>query len=62
MLRDESISMMVSKNSGGVATYSKIEAARVLQIPVVMIDRPQKHSVPTVTRIDDVLQRLAELL
>jgi precorrin-6A/cobalt-precorrin-6A reductase len=62
MLRDESISMMVSKNSGGTATYSKIEAARALRIPVVMIDRPQKHNVPTVTRIDDVLQKLAELL
>ncbi len=62
MLRDESINMIVSKNSGGTATYSKIEAARALQIPVVMIDRPQKHNVPTVARIDDVLQRLAELL
>jgi precorrin-6A/cobalt-precorrin-6A reductase len=62
MLRDESIGFMVSKNSGGTATYSKIEAARALHIPVVMIDRPQKHNVPTVTRIDDVLQKLAELL
>jgi precorrin-6A/cobalt-precorrin-6A reductase len=62
MLRDESISMMVSKNSGGTATYSKIEAARALRIPIVMLDRPHKHNVPTVTRIDDVLQKLTELL
>jgi hypothetical protein len=36
MLRNESISLIVSKNSGGTATYSKIEAARALQIPIVM--------------------------
>jgi precorrin-6A/cobalt-precorrin-6A reductase len=58
MLRNESISLIVSKNSGGTATYSKIEAARALQIPIVMIDRPQKHKIPTVARPDAVLQKL----
>lgn len=62
MLRKESINLIVSKNSGGTATYSKIEAARVLRIPVVMIDRPLKHKIPTVARPDDVLQKLAEFL
>jgi precorrin-6A/cobalt-precorrin-6A reductase len=62
MLRTESISLIVSKNSGGTATYSKIEAARALRIPVVMIDRPRKHNVPTVSQPDDVLQKLAQLL
>ena len=62
MLRSESISLIVSKNSGGTATYSKIEAARALRIPVVMIDRPRKHNVPTVPQPDDVLQQLAQLL
>jgi precorrin-6A/cobalt-precorrin-6A reductase len=62
MLRSESISLIVSKNSGGPATYSKIEAARTLSIPVVMIDRPRKHNVPTVPQPDDVLQKLAQLL
>ena len=62
MLRSESISLIVSKNSGGTATYSKIEAARALRIPVIMIDRPRKHNVPTVPQADDVLQRLAQLL
>ena len=28
------------KNAGGADTYAKIEAARTLQIPVVMVDRP----------------------
>jgi precorrin-6A/cobalt-precorrin-6A reductase len=62
MLRSESISLIVSKNSGGTATYSKIQAARELQIPVVMIDRPKKHNIPTVARPDDVLRKLAEFL
>jgi precorrin-6A/cobalt-precorrin-6A reductase len=62
MLRSESISLIVSKNSGGTATYSKIEAARALRIPVVMIDRPRKHNLPTSARPDDVLQKLAEFL
>jgi precorrin-6A/cobalt-precorrin-6A reductase len=62
MLRSESISLIVSKNSGGTATYSKIEAARALRIPVVMIDRPRKHNVPTLPQPDDVLQKLTQLL
>ncbi len=62
LLRSESISVIVSKNSGGTATYSKIEAARALRIPVIMIDRPRKHNVPTVPQPDDVLQKLAQLL
>jgi precorrin-6A/cobalt-precorrin-6A reductase len=62
LLRSESIGLVVSRNSGGTATYSKIQAARVLQIPMVMIDRPQKHKIPTVARPDDVLQKLAGLL
>jgi precorrin-6A/cobalt-precorrin-6A reductase len=62
MLRNESIGIIVSKNSGGTATYPKIEAARELRIPVVMIDRPPKHKLPTVTRTEDVLLRLAEFL
>ena len=62
LLRNESISLIVSKNSGGSATYSKIEAARALRIPVVMIDRPRKHSIPTLARPDEVLNTLAALL
>jgi precorrin-6A/cobalt-precorrin-6A reductase len=62
MLRSESIGLIVSKNSGGTATYSKIQAARALRIPVVMIDRPRKHKIPTVARPDDVLLRLAEFV
>ncbi len=38
----EKIDVIVSKNSGGEATYAKIEAARELGLPVIMIERPNK--------------------
>lgn len=34
------IELVVSKNSGGAGAYAKIEAARALSLPVIMIDRP----------------------
>ncbi|HQS19262.1 cobalt-precorrin-6A reductase [Reyranella sp.] len=42
LLKDEKIEIIVSKNSGGHATYAKIEAARVLALPIVMIARHDK--------------------
>ncbi|NPV25659.1 cobalt-precorrin-6A reductase [Bradyrhizobium aeschynomenes] len=41
-LTRERIAFVVSKNSGGAATYPKIAAARRLDLPVVMIARPDK--------------------
>lgn len=40
LLIEERIDVIVSKNSGGDATYAKIIAARELNIPIVMIQRP----------------------
>jgi precorrin-6A/cobalt-precorrin-6A reductase len=42
LMADEKIDVMVSKNAGGDATYAKIEAARDLGLPVIMIARPHK--------------------
>jgi precorrin-6A/cobalt-precorrin-6A reductase len=62
LLRDHAIDCVVSKNSGGPATYAKIEAARLLRIPVVMVDRPpRKHTVATVDSINGVLSNLSRL-
>lgn len=61
LLRDHAIDYVVSKNSGGNSTYAKIEAARLLGIPVAMVERPQKHRVPTVDTIDGVLENLGRL-
>jgi precorrin-6A/cobalt-precorrin-6A reductase len=40
LLQDYQIDAVVSKNSGGDATYAKIIAARELGLPVVMVQRP----------------------
>lgn len=40
LMRDYAVDCVVTKNSGGSATYAKIEAARDLKKPVVMVQRP----------------------
>jgi precorrin-6A/cobalt-precorrin-6A reductase len=42
LLRRHSITVAVTKNAGGDATVAKLEAARALSIPVIVIERPQK--------------------
>ena len=59
LLQDERIDIIVSKNSGGAATYPKIEAARELGIPVVMIRRPQADAVAELFDVDAVMAWLA---
>ena len=41
LMLERDIDLIVTKNSGGDATFAKIAAARELAIPVVMIDRPE---------------------
>ena len=41
LLQRHAVDCIVSKNAGGADTYAKIEAARALQIPVIMVGRPQ---------------------
>jgi len=62
LLRDYSIDHIVSKNSGGSGTYTKIEAARLLGIPVVMVARPTKHTALAVETVDQVVSELTALL
>ena len=40
LLTAHRIEILVSKNSGGAATAPKLEAARILGLPVLMIERP----------------------
>lgn len=64
LLREHGIDLLVSKNSGGAATYAKIAAARALGLPVVMIDRPPQPPGETVGSVEDALawtdEKLAE--
>ena len=47
------INIIVSKNSGGAATKAKIEAARLLNLPVIMIARPNLPNIKEVFTIED---------
>jgi precorrin-6A/cobalt-precorrin-6A reductase len=58
LLEHEQIDLLVSKNSGGSATYPKIEAARALRLPVIMIARPGKPAGTIVTTARDALHWL----
>jgi precorrin-6A/cobalt-precorrin-6A reductase len=49
------VDAIVAKNSGGGATYSKIAAARVLGIPVLMFRRPAVADCPCVATIDEAV-------
>lgn len=40
LMRDHQIELVVSKNAGGTGAVAKINAARELGLPVIMIDRP----------------------
>ena len=55
LLQDYQIEAIVSKNSGGSATYAKIIAARELDIPVVMVQRPARPEGEKVTDIKEVI-------
>lgn len=59
-LEDRDITHIVCRNSGGSASYAKIVAARQLNIPVVMIGRPQGSNItvaPDVQGVVDFVRR-----
>ena len=49
----------MTKNSGGGATYAKIEAARALRIEVVILRRPPPPEAETVHDLDAVMSWIA---
>nr|WP_252393842.1 cobalt-precorrin-6A reductase [Candidatus Rhodoblastus alkanivorans] len=55
LMRGEGIEFLVSKNSGGGATAAKLVAARELNIPVILIARPQRESAEETANLADVL-------
>jgi precorrin-6A/cobalt-precorrin-6A reductase len=59
LMRREGIEVLVTKNSGGTATYGKIAAARALGLPVIVAARPHKPEVASVERPEEVLAWIA---
>jgi precorrin-6A/cobalt-precorrin-6A reductase len=62
LLQEYQIDAIVSKNSGGDATYAKIIAARELGIPVVMVQRPAMPIAEKVTDVDRAVEWFKENL
>lgn len=54
------IDVLVTRNSGGEATEAKLEAARLLRVPVVMVNRPVVPAAETVHTVDDAARWLVE--
>jgi precorrin-6A/cobalt-precorrin-6A reductase len=59
LMKTERIKRLVTKNSGGRATYAKIEAARALGIEVVMVRRPPLPEAETLHELDAVMAWIA---
>jgi precorrin-6A/cobalt-precorrin-6A reductase len=55
LLKRKHIDIIVTKNSGGSATYAKIAVARALGLPVVVVARPEK---PAVAQVESVAAAL----
>ena len=53
------ITHLVCRNSGGAASYAKIEAARRLGLPVIMIERPPLPPEPLASNVEAVIEWLA---
>jgi precorrin-6A/cobalt-precorrin-6A reductase len=58
LLRDHAIDVLVTKASGGEATYAKIAAARELGLPVIMTRRPPPPPGPVVATVAEALDWL----
>lgn len=54
LMRDYEATVVVSKNAGGTAD-AKLRAARILGLPVIMIERPEKPPATVVTTIDEMV-------
>ncbi|HSF74933.1 MAG TPA: precorrin-6A/cobalt-precorrin-6A reductase [Microcoleus sp.] len=59
LLLEYQIDTILSKNSGCGATYAKIAAARELEVPVLMVQRPP---IPDVEQVFDVAGAIAWLI
>lgn len=61
LMNDYAVNRVVSKNSGMDSVKAKLTAARELDIPVMMVDRPPSPEITTVARIEVAIDWLHKL-
>lgn len=62
LLAENQVACLVAKNSGGAASYPKIEAARDLGLPVVMITRPDPPTGARAGTVEDAVAWISKAL
>jgi precorrin-6A/cobalt-precorrin-6A reductase len=56
LVDEHRIEVVVTKNSGGTLTQAKLDAARERGLPVIVVRRPPRPAVDTVTTVDGALR------
>ena len=57
-MRSYAVTHLVTKNAGGHRTRAKLDAARELEIPVIMVQRPIKPDCETFSNVEALAMRL----
>lgn len=55
LFKQLAVDWLIVKNAGGCTSRTKLDAARQLGIPVIMLDRPPKIGAPVVENVKDAL-------
>ena len=58
LLESRAVDVVVTKNSGGAGAVAKLEAAREMRLPVIMVDRPRLPDAPSVETVAGTLSGL----
>ncbi len=62
LLRGMRVGLAICRNSGGRAGRAKVEAARLLGLPVVMVSRPARPPAPLARSIEELIPLLSARL